>query len=115
MADYTNAQFDRLPKWAKIEMQRLQRNLKFHQEEHLRIATGGILEKDTNTLVDPYADIPQMLEANSTVAFRLGEDWRHGVVRVRISRDGTLNVNGDHGLLIRPNSSNDIQIGLEGS
>lgn len=109
---YTPQQFERLPKWAQIEISRLKRDLKFHQEEHLRIASGGILESETNTQADPYADIPQRLPNNTTIAFRLEDGTRNGVVRARVA-NGRLNINGDTGISIRPNSSNDITIGLE--
>ena len=101
--------FDRLPKWARTEIERLRRDLADAKE---RLAAGP---ENSNTFADPYLD-KKPLGTDTTVEFRLASG---GKVRVRIARDrgGTkeyvdvMHV-GRHAceLAIRPSSSNTFEV-----
>lgn len=99
---------DRLPRWAREELLRLDRRLR-ETERLLADARGGIRLGDTDTLAHPYDDVPLTLAPGSSVGFRLGQTWRGDVIRVRI-RDGRLNLNGDNGLLVLPRATNDVDV-----
>lgn len=111
MRAMTDAQFDRLPKYAKDEILMLERHLK-NKREYIEDLQGK--RPKTRINANPYHDAePLYLEEHGPVAYQTTT----GEIRtsLRKSRSGiyTLNINGATALNIRPNSSNDVTVTLE--
>lgn len=103
--DSRQARFERLPKWARDRITKLERDL-----EHAkgRIADGP----EGNTVAEPYADPPRPLGQDTTIEFSLGpEHWNKVSCRVDRYSDGDfLYVMGGHMLTIEPQSGNTFKV-----
>lgn len=98
--------FARLPIWAKEEIRRLQTRA-FRAEEELalfRLGTYG--PADTDTIAEPYRDVPVNLPLGVTIAFPAPQG---GTVRVRRVK-GYIEVNADGALSVKPVASNHIEL-----
>lgn len=109
----TEARIASLPKWARQEIERLQRN----EAAHVALLTAG--PEDSDTFADPYGHT-RPLGRGTTIVFRLGDgDGRDSDIRIRteVLRDGrtVLDVNGGvGGLAVFPRASNSVEIGSRG-
>lgn len=90
----------KLPKWAQTEIQRLERNL---ESANARLNTGP---EDSDTFADPYFEESTRPLGRGTM-IQFGEE-RGRRFRVRIDKDGRLDVSGDEGLIVIPRASNSI-------
>jgi hypothetical protein len=98
---------DRLPKWARERILRLERNV-----EHLeaKLSTGPA---DSNAFLDPYSDSPRPLGKDPVIEFGArGEEMREFTVRYK---DGELVINGmapsfDDYFGVFPGSGNQVTI-----
>ncbi|WVX87983.1 hypothetical protein SEA_SNEK_63 [Arthrobacter phage Snek] len=96
----------RLPLWAKEEIRRLQQRA-FRAEEELALHRSGAYgPADTDTVVDPYRRVPLNLPKGASVEFRLPD----GAIRVRTTKDGALELNGDKALTIIPKVTNHFEV-----
>ncbi len=100
------AKLDRLPAWARFEIERLQADLA-STKKNLRAAFG---ETPTNIEIERYYDKDYrcFLHDGSTVTFTL----KGGNVTVMI-RDGVLEVMGDNIIQIEPRASNMIWVRVQ--
>lgn len=98
---------DRLPGWAKEEIKRLQQRA-FRAEEELAVHRSGAYgPADTDTVVSPYRDVPLNLPKGATVEYRLQDG---GVIRVRTTSRGVLEIMGDGQLTLVPKVTNLIEV-----
>jgi len=87
--NYTQEQFDKLPKWAQSEIKVLLQNVKDLSEKLSQV--NGVSE--TNTFLHDMLD-RQPLPKNSVIRFHLGErNLNH--VSVYVNRHGVIDINGD--------------------
>lgn len=98
-----DARFERLPKWAQQEIERLERDLAYAKE---RLAEG---DSESRVFADPYADPPRPLGYDTAVEFRFGDHWSDKI-HIRIDGDG-LKVMGGSRLSITPEAANVVRIG----
>jgi len=94
--------FDKLPKWAQREIERLQRDL---EHAKARLATGP---EDSRVFADPYNDTPRPLGHDTTIDFRFSDSW-HDRLTVRIEGNGVRLMGGSR-LVITPEASNVVHI-----
>lgn len=114
MNEPTKEQIDRLPRWAKIHIQGLQRESD-RAKKQLELYKGSREKKEGFTgkvALDSYASVDKglILPDNSVIRFNLNgnmDDWENHV-SVRISRnfENTLEVMTGRGLALMPTSSN---------
>lgn len=93
---------ERLPKWAKQELTRLERDLAYAKE---RLAEG---DEDSRVFADPYSDTPRPLGHDTSIEFVLGPKWGDKI-NVRIDGHG-IKVAGGNRLAVIPNASNVVYI-----
>ena len=87
--DYTKEQFEKLPKWAQSELQRLQKLAKTLSKS-LSEFNG---ESETNTyLIDGLEEKP--LVNNAVIQFCTGPNKLNRVT-IRVLHDGAIDVNSD--------------------
>lgn len=102
MAYYTKEQFDRLPKWAQREIDRLTMRLR-EASERLSAGPG-----DSNVFAHPYCDNPTPLGRDTMVKFVMGEA-SGDALHVGIFEDG-LRVYGHRGIVIQPRARNAVDV-----
>jgi hypothetical protein len=100
----------KLPVWAKRLVDRLVMKLESATEELTDLKNNTYGEEDTDTVAQPFHDIPLLLRKGETIEFRMGDKW-HEVIRVRVTNEG-LNINGDRGISIEPKASNSVMVNL---
>lgn len=101
-----------LPKWARQEIERLQRN-----EEHYvaQLAAGP---EDSDTFADPYSEARRPLGRGTTIQFVLGQNkYGHDMkiqARLEQKSDGSmlLDINAGGLLQVFPRAANSIEIGV---
>lgn len=106
--NYTNEQFEKLPKWARYEINRLERLTK-NLNEKLSEFNG---ESKTNTyLVDGLEKTP--LTNNAQIEFTTGQNNMNRV-SVYVRQDGKIDLNADshlgHDLVIMPRAANSFYL-----
>lgn len=118
----TDEQLDRLPKYARDEIDTLRRELASREARILELTAGP---ENCDTVADPYAALqneerkPFPLGNGATVAYRLGEHPRDAVHAHIIDRGQgrVLEIDGPGGvrgcLSVRPVSSNSLHIVLD--
>lgn len=105
MSAYTPEQFNRLPKWAQVEIQRLERNAADATRNYeTSLATG---EDRSPVRIQRHSGLPIGLASHEVIEF----DTEHGVVDVRLSSGRserpTVEITARRGsLVIRPWVSN---------
>lgn len=99
----TPEQFDRLPKYAQLELQRLQRNL---EAAYARLDEGPA----TSPIVaDPHSAQPRRLGSTRSARFHLGEPGERPYFDATIAR-GELRVTGVPGMVVRPHAGNVVML-----
>ena len=102
------AREERLPAWAKDELQRLRRDLDLTLGELHAHRLNAYGPEDTDTKANPYDVQPLNLPKGASIEFTLGE--KHSdVIRVRVTKEG-LDVNGNGGVHVFPRASNSLVI-----
>jgi ABC-type uncharacterized transport system fused permease/ATPase subunit len=105
--NYTQEQFDRLPKWAQLEINRL-KNYTQSIEKQLRQEKG---EEETNTFVRVVMDKYPMAK-NAQIEFHTPDE--KGFVEVRVNSHGKIDIQGDSRMgktmVIMPRASNSFYI-----
>ncbi len=98
----------RLPKWAQEKLADARRRVESAERSanKARLATNPA---DTNTVIDPYADIPIGLPKNANVRFLLGDERRRSYVDVRVDGDA-VHVMGGGMLAVMPKSGNVVDV-----
>lgn len=96
-----------LPKWAQEELRQLRRRLDVATTELELLRRHQLGPEDTDTKVENFGEESINLPKHGTITFSLGSYKR---IRVRVGRDGGLDVNGDGGLLLYPAASNAVRI-----
>jgi hypothetical protein len=102
---------DSLPKWARDEIGRLDREV-----AHLRetLATGP---EDSDTFADPYSDSPRPLGRGTAVEFQLTGDRPGQKALAKMGADNSgrrfLEVHGGDSMIVRPVASNVVRLYLE--
>ena len=94
---------DRLPKWAREEISRLNRDI-----EHL---LGKLRERDQGAgriVVDAYSDEAFRVSETAVIKFEIGDNTRDSIT-VRMRNDA-LHINGSDCFAVLPMSSNDVEI-----
>lgn len=104
--------FSRLPSWAQEKMTRLTRDLSIAEREVLLHRAGQYGPRDSNTVAEPYADQPINLPNDTSVEFNLDDSRQDSrkIIRVRITKDGKLDVNANATLWVNPRASNSIEL-----
>lgn len=102
VSEYTTEQFDRLPKWAQQEINRLTLRLR---EANKRLSAGP---EDSNVFADPYSDNPTPLGRDALVKFVVG-DGSGDVIIVRRAGNG-IYVQGHKGIIMRAQASNTVHV-----
>lgn len=92
--------FDNLPKWAKQEIARLERDVE-HYKETLRVGP-----EDSNTFANPYSGAPTPLGKDTIILFQAPA----GDIRVRLDERGRLEIHGGSGIAIHPRATNTVSI-----
>ena len=104
----TQEQLDRLPKWAQLEIKRLEVYTKTLEQKLLEF--NGLIE--TNTRISEGLDY-RPLPNNSCVEFKTGINQNNSV-RVYVNRDGVVDVNTDSRMgktmVIMPRAANSFYI-----
>jgi len=106
---YTPEQFERLPKWAQTEIERLTRDVEYYQKKF----EVGPEDSDTFRQIGPDSNQPL---GNDTIQFYLDKERSliSGSVRMRVDEDHKgrryIDVNGGDSLIVRPYSSNGVRI-----
>lgn len=107
----------KLPKWAQRRIATLEMRL---AEERKRIAQFDGPIEDTNTVADPYDEVPRPLRRDATIEFRLDDwtddrGWQQNIrARVRRDVDGSfVEIHGGRGLTVRPWSSNVLRVTVD--
>lgn len=117
MAEITEEQLTKLPKYARDRIEELERVIA-KQREQLDTLTGD--PESSNTVANPYAklknDGAQAIGLGNceTVGFKLG-DLRDSSIRAQIIDRGhgsELEINGDYSLNIRIGSSNLVYVSI---
>ncbi len=84
---------NKLPKWAQMEMKRLQNEVEFLKSKLNQVMGTDTNSTDTNTfLVDGLSKKP--LPKNSVIDFNVGDNLQNKI-SVYIRRDGFIDVNAD--------------------
>lgn len=106
----TPEQFDRLPKYARDEIEELRRLTAeaVNRAQEARLATSP---SESDTTLDPYAEIPIGLGVGPTIRFTLG-NVNYLNCEVRRRRDGRpyLYVRGSDEVHLAPEASNAIRV-----
>lgn len=106
--NYTQEQFDKLPKWAQSEIRRLQSDADY-LDRRLKEFSG---EASTNTFILDMLD-KMPIQKNANVQFRTGENMQNRI-EVRIKGENEIYVNADsgvgHKMAIAPDASNAFTI-----
>ena len=101
-------QLEKLPKWAREEIQRLE-NYKNYLEEKLAQFEG---KEETNTFIENLLQV-NPLPKNARIVFKIGESKKNKV-RFYIKENGDIDVNSDSTLgqiaVIMPRASNSFYI-----
>lgn len=112
----TDPRFERLPKWARDRITRLEREVEDarREREEARLATDPA---KSSALLDAWADVPIGLGKDARVRFVLGPDDGRQWADVHVLRDYTtdglaIEIMGGDGLTVRPQSSNVVVVGL---
>lgn len=106
------AKFDRLPAWAKEKLTFLRKTNIHLAEENIALRAHRYGPPGSPVVADPYADQPINLPSDTSIEFNLdptGADSRK-VVRVRILKDGKLDINANGTLWLNPRASNSVEI-----
>lgn len=115
MADYTQVQFDRLPKWTQAELHRLKANLVDAERRASEVAG----DKATNVYVDDFVHGQISLPNDSRIVFTDSEGNEYGVRVHRPDEHGKLgiHINIMHSslrlggaLVVRPEAANCITV-----
>ena len=105
--DYTQQQFEKLPKWAQYEINRL-KNYTQSIEQQIRQEQG---QEDTNTFVVAILDKLPMAK-NAQIQFHTPDN--NGYVEVRVNSKGVIDIHGDSRMgktmVIMPRASNSFYI-----
>lgn len=106
--DYTNEQFDKLPKWAQREIRSLEEQRKSLQQRLMQFEG----KSETNTYIREGLDrIP--IQNNAQVEFKTG-DKQANTVSVYVRKDGDIDINSDSRLgqtmVIMPRAANSFYI-----
>lgn len=106
--NYTEEQFDKLPKWAQSEIKRLEMYTKT-LSQRINEFSG---KAETNTfLKEGLSEMP--LQNNADIEFRTGKNNMNKVT-VRVRHDGDIDVNTDsrpgQTMFIMPRASNSFYI-----
>lgn len=106
--NYTQEQLNKLPKWAKQEIERLTSANKSLESKMAQL--NGT--EDTNTFICEGMD-KSPLPMNASIQFFLGEKQKNKI-DVYIRKDGTLDIHGDspvkQELVVMPRSANSMQL-----
>jgi hypothetical protein len=106
--DYTKEQFEKLPKWAQSEINRLKNENKSIKEKNNQIEGNS----ETNTFLVEGLDL-KPLPKNSCVDFKTGKN-NLNTVSVFIRKNGTIDVNTQSKLgqlpVIMPMAANSFHI-----
>jgi hypothetical protein len=95
--------YSKLPKWVQLEIIKLRADVEYARA---KLSLGP---DDALIFADPYNESPRPIgDKNTTVEFRLGENWNDRV-RVRIE-NGELYINGGQTLAVTPWASNVIKV-----
>lgn len=105
----TDAQLERLPKYARDEIERLRRDLQ-GVRRRLEAARG---ERKTNIIVDPFISATY-IDDRDTVRYVLqsSEDFRNRYIEVELRGD-TLKIRGSDILAIVPQAANVVDVKVE--
>lgn len=111
---------EKLPVWAAAAIERLRNRVTAAERDaaKARLSNGPA---DTDTLMDPYADVPIRLPKSESIRFILGATPEGRVQReyvdARVARDSLggpsyLYVSGGDGLIVHPQASNVVRISV---
>jgi hypothetical protein len=92
----------KLPKWAQVEIRRLERDLEAAYE---KISTGP---EDSRIIANPNSAAPTPLGTTTLIQFSLGEHWGEKI-EVYLEGDAVVLRGGD-GLTIQPWAGNVIKL-----
>lgn len=106
------AKFDRLPGWAREKIHRLSRDLAFTQEELARHRRQQYGPANSPVQADPYNDHPINLPPETSIEFRLDDKDTRKVVRVRLLKDGKLDINANGTVWLNPRASNSVEVSV---
>ena len=103
-----NRDTSKLPKWAQLEIERLQRNAEHYQRERRAIDAG-----ESNVLVVDYANGNINLPPNSTIRFVMGPGENEYIeAGVNHYHKNAIYINSGTGsLYVRPVASNALTVG----
>lgn len=99
----------KLPKWAQNLIYKLERDL---ESAHAKLSAGP---EDSNTIADPHSDPFRPLGTDTTIRFKVGEEWHEYIdVRVRTDHKGEsyIYLMGGDSISIEPESSNTATVRL---
>lgn len=102
-----------LPKWAQRQLSTLRRELDTALAR-AQVARTSLGPADTDTLLDPYDDVPLLLPKGENVRFVLDADsdsWMDVRVTRRGGRPAHLHVMGSAPLAVFPEVTNVLSIG----
>lgn len=102
-------QLAKLPKWARIHLAHQQREID-ELKRQLHDARGGVTE--SNIIVDPHSDTPQLVRPGTHVRFMLGDDTDASVTCSIQTRRGRplLQLIAGRALIVHPQSTNVVQV-----
>lgn len=101
--------FERLPIWARMEIQALKRDL---EDAQARLRMGP---RDSNTFLEPYPE-KTMTPLGRDVIVRFGGSDFHNTFTVRYDTQyKRLKVQASRGVFIRPTASNCFEAIIDGS
>jgi len=93
---------ENLPKWARQEIDRLERDLAYNKA---KLAEGP---EDSDTFADEYSDAPRPLGRGPTITFKWGGKWGE---KIEARLDGeTLIVRGGTQIDVHPVAGNVVEI-----
>lgn len=100
----------RLPKWAQAELKDLRRRLDLAEDERDDLKESVFGPAETDTHADPYGSVPINLPKGGLIQFRIGYG-SEDLVRARVTDEG-LSLNSSTGIIVIPQASNDVLIGV---
>lgn len=104
--------FDRLPKWAQGEIQRLRADLENYKAQVAVLDTG-----EGDVIIDPYAHFRKegtslRFPRTMDVAFQIDGNSSYGRINLRIDDKNRLRIQAGRGVRILPCASNSFEIEL---
>src|SRR4029453_1979679 len=102
-----NPRIDKQPLWVQDYVRRLEYERDVAVTENQQFRRGHFGEIGSNTRVTRFGEDPGYLPHHAHIELQTDPEDEHSIIRVRVTRKGTININGQGQLMILPNASNE--------